>query len=365
VNTVAADRHGNALYADASVVPRVATEKFASDCLVVPALLAFDGSRGACGWDQDAGAPPGIFAPGAGPWTIRSDYVGNSNDSYWLTNARALMTGPGLGGYSPLYGPTGVEQKLRTRIGFKQLEELLAQHKRLELSDVQQLAFANRVHAAELILPQLLPACTDSADRALSSACAALAAWDRKADLDSRGAVLFREFWNAASNIPDRWETPLDPRDPVNTPNGIAPAALPAMLASLKSAALKLQGLNIPLDARLGDFQGDTRNGIRVPIHGAIGDIDGSYNSIHMTGGLDAEGYHDVAWGTSYVQAVTFDETGPLAQAMLLYGQSTDPKSAWYADQVSLYSRKEWTTLPFAPAKIKADPNYKVQTLEE
>jgi acyl-homoserine-lactone acylase len=177
--------------------------------------------------------------------------------------------------------------------------------------------------------------------------------------------VLFREFWNEAANIQDKWETPLDPRDPVNTPNGVAPGAMPAMLAALKSAALKLQALNVPLDARLGDFQGDTRNGVRVPIHGAIGDIDGSYNSIHMAGGLDAEGYHDVAWGTSYVQAVTFDGSGPVAQAMLLYGQSTDPKSAWYADQVPLYSRKQWTTLPFSPAKIKADPNYKVQTLEE
>jgi acyl-homoserine-lactone acylase len=365
VNTVATDRDGNALYADASVVPRVGPEKFMSDCLVAPALLAFDGSRSACGWGQDAGAPAGIFAPGAGPWAIRSDYVGNSNDSYWLTNARALMTGPGPSGFSPLYGPTGIEQKLRTRIGFKQLEELLAQRRPLALGDVQQLAFANRVYAAELVLPQFLPACTDSADRTVAAACAALTVWDRKAELDSRGAVLFREFWNEAANIPGRWETPLDPRDPVNTPNGVAPGAMPAMLAALKNAGLKLQALNIPLDARLGDFQGDTRNGVRVPIHGAIGDIDGSYNSIHMAGGLDAEGYHDVAWGTSYVQAVTFDGSGPVAQAMLLYGQSTDPKSAWYADQVPLYSRKQWTTLPFSPVKIKADPNYKVQMLEE
>jgi acyl-homoserine-lactone acylase len=365
VNTVAADRQGSALYADASVVPRVGPEKFVSDCLVAPALLAFDGSRSACGWGQDAGAPPGIFAPATGPWTIRADYVGNSNDSYWLTNAGALLTGPAPGGYSPLYGPIGVEQKLRTRIGFKQLQEVLAQHKRLEPGDVQQLAFANRVYAAELVLPQILPACANSADQTLVAACTTLAGWDRKAELDSRGAVLFREFWNEAANIPARWETPLDPRDPVNTPNGVAPSAMPAMLASLKSAALKLQGLNIPLDARLGDLQADTRNGVRVPIHGAVGDIDGSYNSIHMSGGLDAEGYHDVAWGTSYVQTVTFDETGPVAQAMLLYGQSTDPKSSWYGDQVPLYSRKQWTTLPFLPAKIKADPNYKVQTLEE
>ena len=67
VNTIAADRDGNVLFADASVVPRVGTEKFLSDCLLVPPLLMFDGARGSCGWGTDAGAPPGIYAPDRGP----------------------------------------------------------------------------------------------------------------------------------------------------------------------------------------------------------------------------------------------------------------------------------------------------------
>jgi acyl-homoserine-lactone acylase len=137
------------------------------------------------------------------------------------------------------------------------------------------------------------------------------------------------------------------------------------MFDALKGAADKLKGLGIPLDARLGDYQDDTRNGVRVPLHGGIGDIDGSYNSIHMGTSLDATGYHNVAWGTSYVQTVTFDETGPVAQAMLLYGQSTDPKSRWYADQVPLYSQKQWPSLPFTPGQIKADPGYTAATIEE
>jgi acyl-homoserine-lactone acylase len=365
VNTVAADRYGETLYEDASVVPRVAADKFASDCLLVPPLLTFDGSRSGCAWGHDDGAPDGIFAPSSGPWMIRTDYVGNSNDSYWLTNARALLSGPAPYGFSPLYGKTGVEQKLRTRVGFRQLEDELLQHRRLRLTDLQRLVFANRVHAAELVLPQLLPACKASNDRTVRVACKALEAWDRHANLDSRGAVLFREFWNSASTIPNRWATPLDPLDPVNTPSGVASPAMPAMLAALKQAAQKLQGLHIPLDARLGDFQDDTRNGVRVPMHGAIGDIDGSYNSIHLTSSLDAKGYHNVAWGTSYVQTVTFDESGPVAQAMLVYGQSVDPRSPWYADQVPLFSRKQWPVLPFSESAILHDVHYSARTLSE
>jgi acyl-homoserine-lactone acylase len=365
INTVAADRDGNTLYADASVVPRVGADKFATDCLVVPPLLMFDGSRSACAWGQDAGAPAGIFAPANGPWMIRTDYVGNSNDSYWLTNPRALFKGPAPFGFSPLYGATGVEQKLRTRIGFRQLEEMLAQRKKLQPGDVQELMFANRVYAAELVLPELLPLCAAAADSALTPACNVLAAWDRRANLDSRGAVLFREFWNLAAAVPGKWAIPLDPADPVNTPAGLAPAAAPAMLAALKTAAQKLQALNIPLDGRLGDYQDDTRAGVRVPVHGAIGDIDGSYNSIHMATALDAAGYHDIAWGSSYIQTVTFDGAGPVAQAMLVYGQSVDPRSPHYADQVPLFSHKQWPTLPFTPEQIKADPHYQLTMLSE
>jgi acyl-homoserine-lactone acylase len=365
VNTVAADRAGNALYADASVVPQVTTDRFASDCFLVPPLLTFDGSRSACAWSNNPAAPSGIFSPADGPSLLRTDYVANSNDSYWLSNARSLLKGPAPFGYSPLYGQTDIEQSLRTRIAFRQLEEMITQRNRLGVTDLQTLAFANRINAAELVLPEFLPLCQASSDPVIQSACAALTGWDRKANLDSRGAVLFREFWNLAAEIPGKWAVPFDGNDPVNTPRSLAPAAGPAMLTALRAAADKLAALHIPFDGRLGDYQDDTRNGVRVPVHGGIGDIDGSFNSIHMRTGLTATGYHDIVWGTSYVQTVTFDAAGPVAYAMLTYGQSVDPKNPHYGDQVPLFSRKEFPQLPFTPEKILADPAYQLTRLKE
>lgn len=353
VNTVAADRQGHTLYADASVVPRVGADKFGSDCLVVRALLMFDGARSACTWD-------GIFSPADAPWMTRSDYVGNSNDSYWLTTPRALMRD-----YSPMYGRFAAEQSLRTRVGFKQIEEALAGNHRLTMRDAQGLAYANRIHAAELVLPDLLPFCAKSGDLHLVRGCEVLAAWDRRAHLDSRGALLFRQFWNVANDIPGKWAVPFDPADPVNTPRGLAHAAVPAMLVALHKAVKQLQALDIPLDGKLGDYQSETRNGVRFPLHGGIGNQDGSYNSIHMAGELEPDGYRQVAWGTSYVQTVTFDEAGPVAQAMLLYGQSVDPASPYYADQLPLYSRQVWPHLPYSASQIQADPRYAPTTLSE
>lgn len=368
VNTLAADRDGNALFADASVVPHMNADKFVNGCLLLQAALLFDGSRSSCGWGQDAGAPSGIYSPANAPWMSRTDYVGNSNDSYWLTNPRQPLVGPAPLGFSPLYGRVGVEQSLRTRIGFRQVEDLLAQrgpNGKLTLGDLQALAFSNRVYAAELVLPQLLPACEASSDAVLRQACNALANWDRRADIDSRGAVLFREFWSAASALPNKWAVPFDPRDPVNTPNGVAPGAIPAMLAALRNAALALQALGVPFDGRLGDYQVEPRNGVRIPLHGGNGNQEGTYGSLTMRSSLTSSGYVGAHWGQSYIQTVTFDEQGPVAQGMLTYSQSTDPASPWYADQTRVYSRKEWPLLPFTQERIKADPNYSSITLRE
>ena len=62
--------------------------------------------------------------------------------------------------------------------------------------------------------------------------------------------------------------------------------------------------------------------------------------------GITAKGLR-IDYGSSYIQTVSFDERGPVAQAILTYSQSTDPQSPHYADQTRLFSRKEWPTLPF------------------
>ena len=94
-------------------------------------------------------------------------------------------------------------------------------------------------------------------------------------------------------------------------------------------------------------------------------DIDGAYNSVHMASELGADGYRNIIWGTSYIQLVSFEASGPQAQGLLVYGQSTDPKSPYYADQVPLYSAKQLQPLPFTQEQIRSDANYRTQRLSE
>jgi acyl-homoserine-lactone acylase len=177
--------------------------------------------------------------------------------------------------------------------------------------------------------------------------------------------LLFREFWSRAGQVPGKWAIPFDPADPVNTPRELNPAASTALLKALAEAAAQLKAKGLPLDARLGDVQAEVRNGVRYPIHGGVGNQDGSYNSIRMAPGLTSQGYSGVEWGTSYVQVVSFDREGPVADGMLLYGQSTDPASPWYDDQLKPYARKEWARLPFREEEIRRSAGYTSLRLSE
>jgi acyl-homoserine-lactone acylase len=99
-NTIAVDAGGTTHFADASVVPHV-TDAKAKRCIdgaqgkaLYPEVFVLDGSRSACNWGGDRGAiQRGIFAPRHVPRLTRTDYVANSNQSPWLTNPAAPITG--------------------------------------------------------------------------------------------------------------------------------------------------------------------------------------------------------------------------------------------------------------------------------
>jgi acyl-homoserine-lactone acylase len=52
---------------------------------------------------------------------------------------------------------------------------------------------------------------------------------------------------------------------------------------------------------------------------------------------------------------VGFDDDGPVADAVLLYGQSADPASPHFHDQLErLWAAGQWLRLPFSPEEVAA-----------
>lgn len=122
VNTMAVSADGRAWYADTAATPNLSPAAIAgwqasvdsgglAKTVLDNGAILLDGSDPANEWvDDPAASRPGITPFSAQPQLERDDFVFNANDSHWLANPAAPLTG-----FSPLTGPEHVEQSARTR----------------------------------------------------------------------------------------------------------------------------------------------------------------------------------------------------------------------------------------------------------
>jgi len=381
VNTIAADRNGDVLYADVTATPNVGLAKMKAcappsgigPLAATARIYVLDGARAACDWDVAAGtAAPGLMPGTAMPSTLRTDYVANSNDSYWLVNGSVR-----LGEQPPIVGATAIVQNLRTRSGLMEIGARLEgadglPGRTVGPAEVEAMLYRNKNLAADLVLDDLARLCGGNPSATLASgktvdlapACAVLAKWDRRMDEASVGPQLFIEFWKVAERIPGLWATPFDAADPIHTPRGLSadPQVDARVLQALAQASEVLRAGGIPLDRPWGETQVAIRGDARIPVHGGEGS-DGVLNAQQskLIPGLGYVPYH----GSSYIQVVTFDAKGPVADAILTYSQSTDPASPHFADQTALHAKKGWVRLPFHAADVAAQPGATRKTISE
>jgi len=358
VNTLAADDQGQSLYMNLSVVPNVSAAKLAqcSDPRAGLQLIVLDGSRSACAWDIDPrAAQPGIFAAADLPQLERTDYVQHANDSAWMANPKAPLTG-----FSPVISQDHIGLGPRARFALQRLQSLAKQP--IKVTDLQNMVMDNEVYLASQVMPDLLAFCANrlGADAAtLQPLCISLKHWDQHANLDSGvGLVHFINLFEHLQALPDAWRVAFDPAHPLTTPRGLAIEREPvanalreAMLAS--TAAVGQLGLT-----RWGDIQVSGQ----TPMHGGPQQL-GIYNAMQTV--PRADGKREVVSGTSYLQIVTFNDHGPQALGVLAFSESSNPASQYSKDQTRAFSEKKLRPLPFTDAQIQADPQYQQQLIEE
>lgn len=384
VNTIATDRYGKALYADISTVPHVTKEQLNScteGALYLKAIVGFGlpalkGNGADCEWGNDADSPQaGIFGRSNLPFLIRDDYAINSNDSYWLSNLDEPLTG-----FSPLLrrnltpfleeNPVaGVPLLMRTRMAFQQVLDRLDNSDGLggttfNLKNLQEVVYGNRSYVAELVLDDVLADCTanpmlpmtDGNTIDATQACKVLSNWDRRNNLDSKGAHVFREFWSNIDfeeTIDDKelFSVRFDVNDPVNTPRDLIINA--TTRTALGDSIQYFQDKGIALDATLGSVQyviDAGKNDERIPMHGGQGS-EGIFN-VARGPGPNIDGNYVINNGPTYMQSVTFDNNGPVVEALLAYSQSEDSTRPYHRDQTRRYSAKDWIRLPFSATEI-------------
>jgi acyl-homoserine-lactone acylase len=389
VNTIAASAEGRIWYADTASSPSLSAEtitawkaEVALGGLAKAALdngvLLLDGSDPANEWTDIPGArDPGVVPFAEMPQVERADFVFNANDPYWFNNPDALMSE-----FSPAHGDFGRPLTPRTRGNARQLSVAdgdAGDDGRFTFEELRDSAVGNRVFTAEVLLDEVVARCrlpVDQGGVAEQQICDVLAGWDRRVDIDSVGAGLWREFIDQFSNaeIADAgplWKNPFDPADPLRTPNGLADG--PQIAERLTAAAAALREMGFDIDTPLGEMQYAWRGAERIPLHGGRGD-EGVSNVI--VGGRDDtttsedEGVpedpgYSVVYGTSFIYAIEYTRAGPVAEAFLTYGQSGDPASPFFADQTRLFSDKQWRTILFSEEAIASDSELREYEIAE
>lgn len=363
VNTLAADRKGDALYADNSVVPNV-PDDLVQQCATpigrvlvqLAGLPALDGARadGACAWREDADAArPGIFGPGNLPDTVRRDWVINANDSYWLPNPAEPLEG-----FARIIGCERCERTVRTRMVYRYVLDRLAgtddlgAGTRFTHEQLKAVEHENRVFAAELAREgDDLQSVCEAADG--GAACEVLAGWTGRDDIDAVGAHVFREFWFRTPA--GRFTVPFSAADPVGTPRDLDESD-DAVVQAMRDAIAFLDERGIALDATLGELQVAGDEGApRLPIGGGPGQT-GNANVV-STGAAAAntDALYPISFGSSHIQAVAFTDSGVDASTILTYGVATDQTLPSSSDQTRLFGQEQWVDFPFTAADVGAD----------
>ena len=103
------------------------------------------------------------------------------------------------------------------------------------------------------------------------------------------------------------------------------------------------------IDITLGDFQKLVRGDVEIPIW-RLPDVITAMSSRPYK-----DGKHKVIQGESYIGLVRFDKEGPTLESIISYGNSDNPESDHYTDQMDLYSKFRTKRMTFDKEQIYKD----------
>lgn len=283
---------------------------------------------------------PIVIDPGIG-------WVQNSNSPPWWTTYPPVLD---MKHYAPsLAAPLGMN--LREQRAIRMLREDSPMSYTQLITD----KFSARMELADRVLDELIVATHSSDSTLIQAAADVLVRWDRQANADSRGAVLFYHWWlqmeQQAQRDPARiFAQPQEREHILTTPSGLASSVV--AVQALEAAARQVQAIAGGLDVPWGEIYRLRRGAIDLPAPCGGGDEVGVFSAL---GFLPAEdGIHQVAVaGDTFIYAVQFSQ--PMqAQVLLTYGNASQPDSPHYGDQLRLYAQRQMRPLWWTREEIMA-----------
>lgn len=287
-----------------------------------------------------------------------SGYLRNENDEFHYTNMDAVMD---AGDYPPHFSQPRL--RLRSQLSL----QLIATDERLSLEDV-----VARKHSMRMLLADRVKDDLVAAVRAMrpsgevAEAIDLIEGWDNTVARDSRGGVLFKTWWSRYEETGDRasvtpesagfpatpeslFEVGWSPDRPLETPYGLASPerAVAAFDWAVREAAERYGAWDLPWGAvhraKIGD--------VDLPVGGCSGTL-GCFRVLWFVDHEEDPRRLQVRGGDGWVFAVEFGDV-PRAYSVLAYGQSDEPDSPHFNDQLSLFTENRMKPVAFTEAAIR------------
>jgi len=277
-------------------------------------------------------------------------YVHNENSSHHYTNVRTPVVTKNA--FPNLEAP---RLSLRSQLSI----QLIGGDAKFSLEEVWKLKHNYRALLADRVKADLLAAVRASnpiGDTAV--AIEVLEKWDNTTSAESRGSVLFQEWWRHYSNIgegrgpalPDdkRYAKIWNADDPLNTPRGLADRT--RAVESFAWAVDEVKKRYGSYDVAWGEVHRVRRGDVDAPVGGCGNDL-GCFRI--MTYERAADGKMAAVGGDCWVLAVEFGDV-PRAYSVLAYGQSSRPDSPYHADQAEMFASGEMKKVAFSNKDVDA-----------
>ena len=258
-----------------------------------------------------------------------SGWLQNANEPPWYTTLPLLLDPEK---FPPYMAP-------RTPLGFRPQRSIrmISSDSSVTFDELIAYKHSTRLELADHLVDDLVTAARRHGSQRARDAADVLERWDRSADADSRGAILFAEFMDLANRInwpgnsvfAVRWSI----NRPLATPDGLSDAQQAAVV--LDSAAQRVARRYGAIEVAWGTVHRLRRDTVDLPANGGPGSL-GLFRNV----GYDSIGNRMVATsGDSYVAAIEFGRT-VRAHTLISYGNASQKGSPHRTDQLPLFARK-------------------------
>ena len=269
-------------------------------------------------------------------------WVQNTNDPPWTATYPVVLDPARFPSYV-----AGRDYSFRTRRSIRMLNE----SGRMTFDQMVTNKLSTRLELADRVLDDLLTAAGSQGTERAREAAAVLKTWNRDAENDSRGALLF-EAWAKRFLATPNFAVPSTWSEPLTTPRGLKDPA--AAVRMLDEAAVEVEKTYGALDPPWGDFMRLRRGATDLPGNGASGTL-GAFRVLQY--GRPQGNHKQALFGDTFVACVEFSNP-PHAQVLVSYGNSSQPGSPHAEDQLSFLSQKKlrsaWRTRKEVEANLES-----------